>query len=96
MHYTNIRQTNTAYVSLRTDSVPIATNTQQAEWSNVSFGLLRLGPEPGNRCPKKLHKITIKASAYARHDGTWGSGGTVRLILNLGTRVYGISFTSRE
>jgi hypothetical protein len=90
MQYTNIRRTNIVYVSLRTDSVPIAPNTQQAEWS-VSFGELRLGPEPGNRCYEKLHKITIKVSVYARQDGTWGSGGTARLILTLGTRMYGVS-----
>jgi len=96
MQYTNIRRTNTVCISLRADSVPIAPNTQQAEWSNVSFGELSLGQEPGNRCYKKLHKVTIKVSAYARHDGTWGSGGTARLILNLGTRMYGVGFTSRE
>jgi len=82
MQYTNIRQTNTVYVSLRTDSIHIAPNTQQAEWSNVSFEELRLGTETGNRCYRKLHKITIKVSAYSRHDGTWGNSGTTRLNLN--------------
>jgi hypothetical protein len=96
MQYTNIRHTNTVYVSLRTDSVPIAPNTQQAEWSNVSFGELKLGTETGNRCYKKVFKITIKVSAYSRHDGTWASGGTARLNLNLSTRMYGVSFTPRE
>jgi len=86
MQYTNIRRTNTVYISLRTDSFPVAPNTQQAEWSNVSFGELRFGTETGNRCNKKLHKITIKVSAYARHDGTWESGITAGLI-NLGNRM---------